>query len=356
MAISRWVPHDVSQARLLAAEVQEIDVQLPVGSEYQGGPVLVLDRSRMAFADASAGIVVLLDDRIPDPRILTRYGSGPGELEGVSFLFRDEGGFIVAANGNPGKAIRLSAAGEYLTSVTLSRSYSALDMLGESLVGFLLWPHEHFSSRMPESLQGAKLLRRYDEVSEDSLRWEAYDIDQRFAVSPRDLIFDSFGAAHEEVTAVVVATHDGMVYVLNTIHDNLQVYGARGQKLREFELRTAGPGEGSRFGLTEDGFARRYLSATDMSIDEYGTVFISRVYFRGTESDGDQKYRIDVHDSDLNYLGSYATSHPGVWIDAQAGVLLASSGGQVFEPALFRIDYGASFRHSTVGQSVVTVD
>ncbi|MFP4377867.1 MAG: hypothetical protein ACLFP4_12560 [Spirochaetales bacterium] len=123
----------------------------------------------------------------------------------------------------------------------------------------------------------------------------------------RSLLASAASWAYREITAVALAVHDEEVYDLNTTLDNIQVFDASGQLARTYKLLTRGPGnDAKRFELLEGSKTRRYGSAADLAIDENGTVFISRLVFRGTTR-GNLLYRTDVHDIDFNYIGSFAT-------------------------------------------------
>lgn len=209
-------------------------------------------------------------------------------------------------------------------------------------MGFASHPRQLRDSDTEPTLDGLSLLRSFEQLDDRRLRWENYPIRQPFADSDLDLLASASSWAYREITAVALAVHDGEVYVLNTIHDNVQVFDASGRLKRTYKLLTRGPGnDAKRFELLEGSKTRRYGSAADLAIDENGTVFISRLVFRGAAR-GNLLYRTDVHEIDFNYIGSFATDQPGRWIDAFNGTLLLSSGGS-FDPGLIRIDYGDAF-------------
>ena len=340
--MERSVPHNIDEAKLLPAEATGIDVESLTNTEYQGGPVLVLDENRIAVANGPTGTVYLGTEGPYGLHAITRFGTGPAELKWVHHLARKEEGLLAGDNGNPPIVHLFSVNGTYGDTVRLQYNYAALDTVGGVLVGFSSHPRQLRTSDTEPTLDGVSLLRSFEQLDDRRIRWESYPIRQSFADSDPDLLASSFSWAYREITAVALAVHGEEVYVLNTIHDNVQVYDASGRLVRAYQLLTRGPGNGGeRFELLEGSTTRRYGSAADLSIDENGTVFISRLVFRGSVR-GNVQFRTDVHDIDFNYLGSFATDQPGVWNDAYNGTLLLSSGGS-FDPGLIRIDYGDAF-------------
>lgn len=340
--MERPVPHHIDEANVLSAEVTRIDVEALTNAEYQGGPVLLLDESRIAVANGPTGTVYLGTEDSRGLRAVTRFGKGPSELMWVHHLARTEEGLLAGSNGEQPVVHLFSSNGIYTSTVTMQHNYGALDTMGGSLVGFASHPRQLRDSDTDPTLDGVSLLRSFEQLDDRRLRWENYSIRQSFADSDPDLLASASSWAYREITAVALAVHDGEVYVLNTIHDNVQVFDASGRLQRKYKLLTRGPGnDAKRFELLEGSKTRRYGSAADLAIDENGTVFISRLVFRGAAR-GNLLYRTDVHDIDFNYTGSIATDQPGRWIDAYNGTLLLASGGS-FDPGLIRIDYGDAF-------------
>jgi hypothetical protein len=68
---------------------------------YEGAPVPALYEHRIAFSNGAAGTVSLVTEDQNAVQKITRFGTGPGELQWVHRLARPGNGFLAGSNGTP---------------------------------------------------------------------------------------------------------------------------------------------------------------------------------------------------------------------------------------------------------------
>lgn len=270
--------------------------------------VLLLSPHLAVVADKDASTATMFDPNSDVPgRNILRFGTGPGEVNGVGSIARTSHGFAISdATGR--RILEFDTQGQLLSTASTSNRFNDVSSLGHGLVATAASPHLRDT-----------LLSSF-EKSEDSQLLPVSDTpypDLGFLSLPEAFpdAMHSWRVTIDGTRAYLVCAGLPVVATVNTSNPVAPtVYTLRDDfaaKNRDFES------------AWSSGTFPYFLE--DVDVDDDGYVFLARSGAWGEHPSGGAAYRIDVLDSSLIPLVSLLVQNHPDRISARGGNLLVGS-------------------------------